>query len=123
MIEKVWNYLRDHLTRSWRQWTRYITSTTALYRQRKIFLFLDASLCCLLFGVLLYMFLVIPSLDGDGLKYSGVVIITLLITSAFIYSELKKYLLSKSQRKLNQWISKRHLIKSKFLFLKTSENF
>jgi hypothetical protein len=103
MIGKLWNCVAEYLARTWRLWIDGIRSRVAIYRRRKAFLILDASLYCLLLGVLAYMFLVVPSLDMEGRKHAGLAIITLIVISTLIYSELKKYILSKSQRKLTQW--------------------
>ena len=95
--------MAEYLARTWRQWIERIRRRVTIYRRRKAFLILDASLYCLLLGVLSYMFLVVPSLDMEGRKHAGLAIITLIVISTLIYSELKKYILSKSQRKLTQW--------------------
>jgi hypothetical protein len=93
MIGKLWNCVAEYLARTWRQWIEEIRSRVTIYGRRKAFLMLDAALYCLLLGVLSYMFLVVPSLDMEGRKHAGLTIITLIVISTLIYSELKKYIL------------------------------
>ena len=98
---------KGYLRKNWLKLKKRIRDTTILYKRRKPLLVLDITMYSLMIGMAVFIFLVIPSLDVEEMKISGLAIITLSIVGMRIYSGVKKYILSKSQRKLNNWLKQK----------------
>jgi UDP-N-acetylglucosamine:LPS N-acetylglucosamine transferase len=98
---------KGYLRKNWLKLKKRIRDTTILYKRRKPLLVLDITMYSLMIGMAVFIFLVIPSLDVEEMKISGLAIITLSIVGMHIYSGVKKYILSKSQRKLNNWLKQK----------------
>lgn len=97
------SHIISYFKRSLEQWNEHFKNVITPYKGKKSLLFLDVSLYSLMLGMILYLLLIVPSLDMEGKMNSGLIMITLFIFSVFIYAELKRYILSKSQRKLDEW--------------------
>jgi hypothetical protein len=95
---------KDYLRKNWLKLKKCIRNTVIFYKRRKSLLILDIMTYSLILGVVALLFLVGPSLDTEGMKISGMTIITLIVVGVHIYSGARKRLLSRSQRKLSHWL-------------------
>jgi len=101
---KVVEFLENCLRKNWLRLKKRVRNTVISYERRRSLLILDMLLYSLTIVIPILIFLVTPTLETERKETFGLILLTLIISFMFVYSEVKKYILARSQRKLNHWL-------------------